>query len=212
MIDRKIVFSPCRKWRYTLWRDWSSQMTNGVFFTEDPHIDFYPGRRETFVNFLMLNPSKADEKQDDATIRRCINFAKAWGFGAMCVTNLFAFMATQPDDMKAQKDPIGLDNDEWIINIARESSLLVAAWGVHGQHNGRADYVRSKLLHDLEIKCFGHTIDDTRSILCVCRTKLFLKTCEWNVASCLPVRQRKVSRLHSKQRQDDLGMQPQPPH
>ncbi len=45
---------------------------------------------------LGLNPSTADETEDDPTIRRCINFAKTWGYGGLCMTNLFAYRATQP--------------------------------------------------------------------------------------------------------------------
>jgi hypothetical protein len=55
-----------------------------------------------------LNPSTADENQDDPTITRCINFAKSWGYGGVCVTNLFAYCATVLSDMRASNDPIGL--------------------------------------------------------------------------------------------------------
>ncbi|WP_131822315.1 DUF1643 domain-containing protein, partial [Mycobacteroides chelonae] len=39
------------------------------------------------VEFIMLNPSTADAEVDDATIRRCIGFAKQWGYGALVVRN-----------------------------------------------------------------------------------------------------------------------------
>ena len=61
-----------------------------------------------------LNPSTADEKENDPTIVRCINFAKSWGYGGVCVANLFAFRATLPIEMMASKDPIGKENDVWL--------------------------------------------------------------------------------------------------
>ena len=50
--------------------------------------------------FIMLNPSTADAEIDDNTIRRCIGFTKAFGFGHLLVGNLFAFRATKPADLR----------------------------------------------------------------------------------------------------------------
>ena len=69
-METSAVLSPCRQYRYALWRKWA----------DGPQ-----------VLFVMLNPSTADESVDDPTIRRCISFAKAWGFGSLSVGNLFAF-------------------------------------------------------------------------------------------------------------------------
>ena len=86
-------FSACRKYRYALWRTWDESKPN--------------------VMIIGLNPSTADENENDPTITRCINFAKSWGYGGVCVTNLFAYCATVPSDMKASNDPIGSENDSW---------------------------------------------------------------------------------------------------
>lgn len=110
-------FSPCRTWRYTLWRRWDDS--------------------KSFAQFIGLNPSTADETQDDPTVRRCINFAKAWGFGGMCMTNLFGFRATDPRDMKRVADPVGPENDRWLREIAGSAGVVVAAWGCHGTHLSR---------------------------------------------------------------------------
>ncbi|HEU4345908.1 MAG TPA: DUF1643 domain-containing protein [Candidatus Binatia bacterium] len=128
-MKRETIFSKDRKYRYTLWRDWSEQMKDGTHFTEDPHLDYYPGKRETYVQFIGLNPSTADEKNDDPTVRRCIDFAKRWGFGAMCMTNAFAYRATDPKVMLAQADPVGPDNNVHLVNVAKEAGLVVACWG-----------------------------------------------------------------------------------
>lgn len=91
--------SDCRTYRYELWRTWDES--------------------KPYAMFIGLNPSTADETEDDPTIRRCINFAKTWGYGGLCMTNLFAYRATQPEDMKRASDPIGNKNDETLILLAK---------------------------------------------------------------------------------------------
>ena len=88
------------------------------------------------VNFIMLNPSTADEVFDDATIRRCVGFAKRWGFSGLVVTNLFAYRATQPKDLKALlgtnggfRLAIGEDNTAHLDREARMANAVVCAWG-----------------------------------------------------------------------------------
>ena len=79
--------------------------------------------------FVGLNPSTADETNDDPTIRRCISFAQAWGYEGLCMTNLFAFRATEPSDMMKSPDPVGPENDQALINLAESAGVVVAAWG-----------------------------------------------------------------------------------
>ena len=42
------------------------------------------------VCFVLLNPSIADATKDDATVRRCIGFARSLGYGVLEVVNLYA--------------------------------------------------------------------------------------------------------------------------
>lgn len=112
-----------RLYRYTLWRQWTDEV--------DPK----------FAMFIGLNPSTADEKSDDATIRKCIGFAKQWGFGGLLMTNLFAWRATHPKDMKASAEPVGEENDVWLLAGSRKASAVIAAWGNDGSHLGRAQRV-----------------------------------------------------------------------
>jgi hypothetical protein len=88
------------------------------------------------VNFIMLNPSTADDIFDDATIRRCVGFAKRWGYSGLVVTNLFAYRATDPKDLKKLlgtcggfRMAIGEDNASHIDREAKMSHLVVCAWG-----------------------------------------------------------------------------------
>ena len=97
------------------------------------------------VNFLMLNPSVADADIDDPTIRKCVGFAKSWGFGELVVTNLFAWRSTDPKALKWVVDPVGPFNDWYLVDTARRSERVVCGWGTHGPLFGRDRAVRSLL-------------------------------------------------------------------
>lgn len=137
---RRTVFSPCRTWRYALWRNFGGRLDDG-----------------SYVLFIGLNPSTADEQQDDATIRSCVSFARAWGVSALCMANLFAYCATDPSDMLAVEDPIGPENDQYLTALAHNATLVVAAWGNLGSHLGRDRAVRARIpnLHCLKITGAG---------------------------------------------------------
>lgn len=113
-------FSACGGYRYSLWRRW---------------VDNCPLDR--MVAFIGLNPSTADEIENDPTIRRCIGFAKSWGFDGLVMLNLFAFRATDPDVMKAVTNPVGDRNDHAITYTLTRSGGIVCAWGTHGKHRAR---------------------------------------------------------------------------
>lgn len=113
------------------------------------------------INWIMLNPSMADDVFDDPTIRRCVGFSKRWGFSGLVVTNLFTFRATDPRDLKtcAISDwsrAVGLA-DGALIEHAKASDLVVAAWGIHGNLGGRADDVRFRVLPSQKFHCIGKT-------------------------------------------------------
>lgn len=104
-------FSEDRKYRYALWRQWK-----------------YVGHSNC-VMFVGLNPSTADENDNDMTITKCIGFAKKWGYGGIYMLNLFGFCATNPLSMIAADDPIGRENDEAFGYYRIKVGLIVAAWG-----------------------------------------------------------------------------------
>jgi len=104
-----------------------------------------------------LNPSTADEKNNDPTITRCINFAKFWGYGGVCMTNLFAFRAKKPCDLKASNDPVGKENDTWIFKLSREAAIIVAAWGNDGSFLNRSGKIHGEIfnLHCIKMNKSG---------------------------------------------------------
>jgi hypothetical protein len=80
-----------------------------ALFSRDRRFRYRLGRRwveGAAVCFVLLNPSTADEMQDDATVRRCIAFAKAHGFDALEVVNLYAYIATDPADLRRAGYPV----------------------------------------------------------------------------------------------------------
>ena len=124
ILRRSANFSRCRQYRYALWRQW--------------------GDGEDFMLLIGLNPSTADHRQDDPTIRRCMGFARDWGYSGLCVANLFAYCATYPNDLFAapgqwdRKMTDGCEN--WL-----DADLVVAAWGNLGHHMDRAHTVARQL-------------------------------------------------------------------
>lgn len=137
---RAAALSPCEKYRYTLTRVWENSQQRVVF--------------------IGLNPSTADETQDDPTIRRCMRYAYDWGYGGVYMLNLFAFRATNPKDMMAAQDPVGPYNDKFLIEYTAgiHAGNVVAAWGAHGAFQGRDKAVKDMIspLHCLHITKDGH--------------------------------------------------------
>lgn len=87
--------------------------------------------------FGMLNPSKADGRRNDPTTRRCIDFAQTWNSSVVVLVNLFAAIATDPDEMLEMDDPRGPRNRAFIefacdlVNKEKKDSQFVVAWGAH---------------------------------------------------------------------------------
>ncbi|MFM7603117.1 MAG: DUF1643 domain-containing protein [Pseudanabaena sp.] len=125
-------------YRYSLWREWD--------------ID------KPKVVFIMLNPSKADASIDDPTLRRCINFAKSWGFGSLIVVNLFAYRTASPLELKKVDDPVGKQNDRYLKKAIKSADRVVVAWGNNGKLMQR-DRLVLELLSKRNIQpyCLGIT-------------------------------------------------------
>jgi hypothetical protein len=132
------IFSPDRRHRYVLRRDVAPLDGKGT------------------VAFIGLNPSTADETQDDPTIRRCISFARRWGFAELVMLNLYAWRATDPSELLAPgTDPFGSENLGFLQDESLAADLVVVAWGTHGALDGPGiTNFLPKPLH-----CLGRTKD-----------------------------------------------------
>ena len=111
-MKRDAKFSEDRKYRYVL--------------------DRRVGESDKLVTFIMLNPSTADEVENDPTIRKCISFAREWGYGRLSVVNLFAYKSPKPRDLATIKGKDldgGSRNDKAISEAVEMTDKLVCAWG-----------------------------------------------------------------------------------
>lgn len=86
--------------------------------------------------FALANPSTANAKELDPTVRRCVGYAKSWGFGWCWVVNCRAWRATDPRDVPADPLAVGPENDQWVITSARNAHLVVCGWGELGGDRG----------------------------------------------------------------------------
>lgn len=139
------VYSECERYRYALTREWE------------------PGAPRLL--YVMLNPSKATEAQNDPTIERCERRARALGFGAFRAANLFAWRETDPSMLRRTPDPVGPDNDQIILSsvedwLRNEADIVLCSWGVHGTLHGRSMTVaRILAAGGRPLACLGTTKD-----------------------------------------------------
>jgi hypothetical protein len=115
------LFSDDKKYRYCLWRIWDES--------------------KPMIMFIGLNPSTANENQDDPTIRRVIRFAREWGYGGIYMLNLFTFVTAYPNELLKCDNPLMLA--DWYLKIYSEKSdRIVFAWGSFPESIDRAKIVK----------------------------------------------------------------------
>lgn len=144
-MKRSARFSEDRKRRFELVRDWSE------------------GEPLRLANFAMLNPSDAGEEKDDPTVRKCIGFARRWGYNGIAVTNLTACVSTDPWGLPPWS---GLDpeNTAALCKWIKSAEILVAAWGSQPRAIERTIALPElihhfrELAHPATLHCIGETL------------------------------------------------------
>lgn len=137
-ITKGATFSPCRTWRYDLWRIWDAD--------------------RPYLAVIGLNPSTADEERNDPTVTRCQRFARDWGYGGLDMLNLFALRSTDPRELLKAADPIGCGNPDMIYSIAQRAGRVLVAWGDWAgriERRAAASYLETVVLADLPLYCLG---------------------------------------------------------
>ncbi len=123
-IKKNAILSQDRKHRYMLSRIWDEN-TGAVVF-------------------IGLNPSTADENNDDRTIKKCIKYAKDWGYGGIYMINLFSFRATNPNKMLSALNPTNDENDKYIEKYINIGKKVICAWGNDGSFQDRNNDITNK--------------------------------------------------------------------
>lgn len=119
------------------------------------------GDAERYVTFIMLNPSIGNQDRPDPTLRKCINYAKKWGYDGIKVANLFAYISTNPKRLREVDDPVGVDNNQHILEMIEDSEQVILAWG----QSIRSPFVKRRiqevmyLLRERDSYCLKRTVD-----------------------------------------------------
>jgi hypothetical protein len=141
MMHREAAFSPPpQTYRYCLVRTWNEKLP--------------------VMGVIMLNPSTADARRDDPTIKRCITRAAKEGFGSLVVVNIFAYRSTDPERLMMVPNPVGPDNDAFIRGMLDSCEVIIAAWGTGGSYLGRDKEVLAMARESNHpLWCLGKTKD-----------------------------------------------------
>lgn len=153
IFERDAVISDCQKYRYLLRRSWDHSRPRALF--------------------VMLNPSTADANVDDATIRSCTRLCKSWGHGSFEVVNLYAYRATDPDELLplTLADRVGPECGRIMSAAIGRCDLVIVAWGKHKSAPAWSREVLSSIRADKPmVYCLGTNKDGSP------KHPLYLKT------------------------------------
>lgn len=140
ILERDAVISDCGTYRYLLRRVWDYLLPRALV--------------------IMLNPSTADAKIDDATIRSLVRLLSGLGYGSFEVVNIFAYRATDPCELARIADPVGPANERVLCSAIGRCDIVICAWGA----NPAVGYKAVPILNEIRSRrpaayCFGKTKD-----------------------------------------------------
>ncbi|MCP1161317.1 DUF1643 domain-containing protein [Bacillus infantis] len=140
IIHTEAIFSDCEKYRYSLSRK----------------VEGKPGK----VTYIMFNPNMRDDIQLGITSNYCFNYTMKLGFGEMEIVNLFALRTKSIRDLKnmvkMRRDPIGVENDQYIKRSIEKANMVIVARGSSGGYLKREKTVLD-IIKDSNLYCFGKT-------------------------------------------------------
>ena len=157
-MERKATMSKCGGYRYTLWRRWSN--------VENPRV----------VLWIMINPSTADARKDDPTVKRCIHFSKLWGYDALRIVNIYPLITPDIKECKRfaewehngpdwwARDQIYIRNFPIVHEHILTAALVMAAWG-------SKPWADSDIEALLEVEMMDRPIDHQLDLYCLGTTK-----------------------------------------
>lgn len=134
-------FTPNRRYRYRLWREWDEQLPRSVF--------------------VLLHPSYGDGDVLDPVAAKCVEFARSWGCGSVDIVCAFGLVTLDPTVLRQRENPVGTHNDEQILDVLRgltAEDTIVAAWTHYAAHMNRAAKLL-EMLKGLNLKCLGTNVE-----------------------------------------------------
>lgn len=135
------ILSECGTYRYLLSRAWK-----------------YPAEDQPYVLFILLNPSTADHLQNDPTVRRCIGFAKEWGYNRVVIGNLYAYRSTDPKQLNTHLNPVGPKNIHHLKTVILKANKVVLGWGSNAELPNSENYIIQEVLQLIQKPyCLGVT-------------------------------------------------------
>jgi hypothetical protein len=177
------IFSEDRRYRYLLWRNWYWGW----------------GETEPWLLFVGLNPSVANETSSDATVSQIIGRAKRLGYRGLLVCNVYAYVSTDPNGLKATANPTGPDNPDWIERAAKLAQQVWCGWGNAGGQKAEMVEAILRSAHP-ELYCIGTTKDGhpqhPRGIPLTEQPRLYIKPT--GNAGIVPIRSEKARRAKRK--------------
>ena len=97
----------------------------------------------------MLNPSVADEKIDDSTIKKCIAYSKKFNHNELYVVNLFPQIQKKPNFKKLKKCKT---NRLVIEKTLKKINTIYLAWGFNYKiSNEITEIIKNKKVFVLEL-------------------------------------------------------------
>lgn len=159
MMNKGAKFSECGKYRYVLWRIWDQE--------------------KPYLQLIGLNPSTANQYEDDPTIESILRICKNLGYGGFFMTNLFALISSNPKDLRSCPDPVK-DNDLHLLEVSRRVSEICFCWGNFPMAEYRAKVVEKMFNNP---RCFGRNkngspkhplyLKSTTNIILYAKARLF---------------------------------------
>ena len=159
-VDKGAAFSDCRKYRYALWRIWDES--------------------KPLVMFIGLNPSTANEADDDPTIKSVCRIAKTNGYGGVYMMNCFPYVSTDPTKLK---DGLTLEtntnNVEKLKEIGARCKDVVFAWGNFKEVGEYVSGLLSNMFPSAKALFINKNGSPKHPLYCKSNTKLV----NWNTSS-----------------------------
>lgn len=85
--------------------------------------------QKPLILWAMMNPSGADVKVLDSTVRLTADISAHWGYGGQIIVNACAYRGVTPSMLRDIEDPVGHSNPDAWRRSARQADRIMVAHG-----------------------------------------------------------------------------------